>query len=88
MYKYARKDFVYRTMKKIEFLSDITIKQFNEIYYGLQRKYYEKGAVVLKEGEIVNSFIIVENGLLELSTDFDGNRFSVLRMPQGSVINQ
>ena len=51
MYKYARKDFVYRTMKKIEFLSDITIKQFNEIYYGLQRKYYEKGAVVLKEGE-------------------------------------
>ena len=43
---------------------------------------------MLKEGEIVNSFIIVENGLLELSTDFDGNRFSVIRMGQGSVINQ
>ena len=47
----------------------------------MERKYYEKGAIVLKEGENVNAFIIVENGLLELSTDFDGNRFSVLRLP-------
>ena len=81
MYTYARKDFMYKVIRKIDFLKDITIKQFNEIYYGLERKYYEKGAIVLKEGENVNAFIIVENGLLELSTDFDGNRFSVLRLP-------
>ena len=43
--------------------------------------------MVLKEGDDTDVFFIVESGLLELRTEFDGNVFSMMRLPQGTIIN-
>lgn len=74
-------------MQRIDFLANVSIKQFNEIYYGLRRKFFEKGNPILKEGDSIDCFYMVESGLLELRTEFDGNPFSMQRLPQGTIIN-
>lgn len=54
----------------------------------MTRKFYEKGMTIQKEGDSIDCFIVVENGLLELVTDFDGNPFTVAKLPHGSICNQ
>ena len=44
--------------------------------------------MILREGDDTDCLFIVESGLLELRTEIDGNVFSLLRLPQGTVINQ
>lgn len=68
---------MFKIVKQIEFINDTSIKQFNEIYYGFRRKFFEKGSLVLKEGDDIDSIYIVISGMLELQTDFDGNLFTV-----------
>lgn len=65
-YKNSRKNFVYKVIKRIDFLSDISIKIFNEVYYGLRTRFYEKGSIIIREGEAIDCFLIVETGMLEL----------------------
>ena len=37
---------------------------------------------------MIDSFFIVETGLLEIQTYIDGNTFSIQKLPKGTIINQ
>ena len=80
-YDYPRKQFFYRAFKKIEYFKDISYHLFNEIYYTLKKSFIEKGKMLLKEEQDVESVIIVESGELEMYTEFDGNEFNMQRLP-------
>jgi len=43
----------------------------------LKKSFIEKGKMLLKEEQDVESVIIVESGELEMYTEFDGNEFNM-----------
>lgn len=43
----------------------------------MPRIFVEKNTVILDKGDDIDCFIIVENGLLEFRTKFDGNHFTL-----------
>ena len=43
--------------------------------------FFEKDSIVLDKDDEIDSFIIVENGMLEFRTIIDGNSFLLHRLP-------
>lgn len=56
--------------------------------YILKPTFCEPGKSILRQGDETNSFIIIEHGMVELYTEFEGNEFIIERLPSGSIINQ
>ena len=47
----------------------------------MNRLHIKKETVAVEKGEDIEFFMIVENGLLELRTYFDGNPFTLYTLP-------
>jgi CRP-like cAMP-binding protein len=59
----------------------------HDLIYQLKPTIYEKGNTVLKENDLAKELIFVENGVLEVYTEFEGNEFILERLHSGSCIN-
>lgn len=87
-YNYRKKEFLKQAFQKIEYLRDLDKKQFHHLMYILKPTFCEPGKSILRQGDETNSFIIIEHGMVELYTEFEGNEFILERLPSGSIINQ
>ena len=60
---------------------------FNHVLYKMERQSVEANAVLINVGDDLDSVFIVQRGMLEAYTSFEGNEFVLERLPKGSVIN-
>lgn len=86
-YKYSYKDYIWKVMKKIEPLKDLTIEMFHNILYAIKRKVFADQEMLLKEFDDVRHIFIVESGCVEIFTYFEGNEFVIDQLSKGSIIN-
>jgi CRP-like cAMP-binding protein len=74
-YNWGRKRFLLDKFQKIEFLKKCHKNAQNEVMFSLKQKYYSVGDIVQAKGEEIERIIIIEKGLLEIFTEFEGNEF-------------
>jgi CRP-like cAMP-binding protein len=53
----------------------------------MQRQKYFSGDEIIREGEMADSLMFIEEGVVEVYTEFEGNAFVLESLEQGSVIN-
>lgn len=74
-YNFTKKTFILKVLKHVSYLKDLTLGQINQVYYNLKPRFIEKGTVILKPYDEIESLIIIVNGVVEMTTEFDGNEF-------------
>jgi CRP-like cAMP-binding protein len=60
---------------------------FHKILYSFQKKFYDQGEVLLREGDEIDKIIFVVNGNLEIYSEFEGNEFIIEKLKPGSILN-
>jgi CRP-like cAMP-binding protein len=74
--------------KRIEFLShDIPTSLITQLLYTTPSKQYDKGQLIFKPGDNMNTIQLIEVGVVEIYTYFEGKKFIIERLFRGSVIN-
>ena len=75
--------------KRIELLNDNTIPQslLAQLLYLNISKQYDKGQLIFKPGDTMNTIQIIELGVVEIYTYFEGKKFILERLYRGSVMN-
>jgi len=61
-----------------------------EMIYSMERKTYEKGHLLLKEGEIAGEMFIIQEGIIEVAVPYSSKietPFILERLGSGAVIN-
>jgi len=53
----------------------------------MQRQNYFVGDEIIREGVQADSLMFIEEGVVEVYTEFEGNTFLLENLEQGSVIN-
>ena len=62
-------------------------KLFHTVLYSFRPRLINSGEIILEEKYGINSIIIVEHGILEVYTEFEGNEFVIEKLTAGSVLN-
>jgi CRP-like cAMP-binding protein len=78
---------MFRQLDQIPYFKGLSIEFFHRIFYKFERRYYEPDFFLLKEGDSMKELIIVENGELEVSIEFEGNRFVLANLKKGAMLN-
>jgi CRP-like cAMP-binding protein len=50
-------------------------------------KFYDKGEIILREGDPIDQMIFVVNGCLEVYQEYEGNEFVIEKLKPGSILN-
>ena len=66
----------------------MTLQSLNHLFYTLKWKKYNEGEHIFKEYDNSDMIVIITNGLCEVYTYFEGNKFIIEYLSVGSVINQ
>lgn len=75
-------------IRKIPFFkTNLPKKILHDMIFGMEAKMYEKGQIILKELDSINSLCFLQKGMIEVYTEFEGNDFILDRLYQGSCIN-
>ena len=75
-------------LKRIEFLSEgITPNILVQLVYTIPSKQYDKGQLIFKPGDKMNTIQLIEEGVVEIYTYFEGTKFILERLFRGSVMN-
>lgn len=62
--------------KKIADLAEISVSSLDRLFEGTLRKQLLKGEIILKQGQICNSILFVEKGLLRALIDKNGTEIN------------
>ena len=74
-------------IKRVEYLDLVPIDILYELIFTLQSKTFEKGDLVLEQDSMINSIYFVEEGIVEVITEFENNEFVLDKLGPGSAIN-
>ena len=79
--------FVATMIKRIEYLDLVPIEILYELIFSLQSKTIEKGGIVLDVDQLIEAIYFVDEGMVEVSTEFENNEFIIDKLGPGSAIN-
>jgi len=75
-------------LKKIEFLREgVSPLILNKLVYTTPVKEYDPGQLIFKPGDPMNTIQMIEEGVVEIYIYFEGVKFVMERLYEGSVIN-
>ena len=74
-------------IKRLDYMDKIGDETLYDVIFGLSSKDYESGTVILAEEQLANSLFFVEQGTLEIYTQFEGNEFIIEKLHAGSAVN-
>lgn len=78
----------YRWMvMRVDYMEKISDETLYDVIFSLASKDYESGTVILAEEQLANSLFFVEQGMLEIYTQFEGNEFIIEKLHAGSAVN-
>ena len=66
----------------------LSLQSLNHLFYTLKWVEYDVGEYIYKAYDNADNIIIITNGLCEVYTYFEGNKFIIDYLSVGSVINQ
>ena len=90
IYKYndKMKNFLIKTIERVEYFRDIGLDALHDILYSLEAKRYEAGTILQKPGEDKDILYFIQDGVVEVYTSFEeDHNFILERLYGGSVIN-
>ena len=88
-YDDPNRKFIKKTFKSIEFMKEcLSLQSLNHLFYTLKWVEYEEGEYIYKAYDLADNIVIVTNGLCEVYTYFEGNKFTIDYISVGSIINQ
>ena len=74
-------------MKSVDYLDKAPTDIVLELIWSCEKALFEKDSVILRRDSILDSIYFIEEGKVELSTEFEGNLFVIEKLGPGSVIN-
>ena len=74
-------------IKRLDYMEKIGDEALYDVIFSLSSKDYESGTVILAEEQLANSLFFVEQGTLEIYTQFEGNCFIIEKLHAGSAVN-
>lgn len=86
-YRYQKREFVMNCFKQIPYLKDLSEEHFHLALYSLQQEFYKEGEIILRDQDIIDRFFIVQTGIIELYSFFEGTEFVFVYLPPGSLLN-
>ena len=80
--------FLAETIERVEYLSSLPHEILIEIIFSLKEKLFEEDSIILQANkDTVDAIYFVEKGKLQVSTEFESNKFVLDILGPGSVIN-
>ena len=73
--------------KLVEYLDQAPNDIILELIWRCSKEKFEKDSLVLKKDSTIEDIYFIEEGKVELSTEFEGNPFVIEKLGPGSVIN-
>ena len=61
-------------MDKIPYFRLLSLQTKQEIIYAMERRTYEKGSLICKEGEKADKLFLIQQGIVEVSIKYDRRR--------------
>jgi len=86
-YKDQKIVFLLEMLKRVEYLRDVAEEILYEIMFSLAPRQFEKDSIVLQEDANAGSVQFLEQGVIEVFTQFEQNDFILEKLYKGSVIN-
>lgn len=86
-YRDKKIEFVLRMIKRVEYLQKHEDEVLYDLMFSLQPCSFEKDKVVLKEEESADTLSFIEDGVIEVYTNFEGKEFVLETLYKGSAIN-
>jgi len=82
-----QKKWLIETLRELPFFVDIEEWTLHRIVYQMKRRILDKGTLLYKAQEEVNHFRIVQDGIIDVFTFFEGKEFIIERLMRGSLMN-
>mmetsp|Transcript_30598 Transcript_30598/g.40708 ORF Transcript_30598/g.40708 Transcript_30598/m.40708 type:complete len:189 (-) Transcript_30598:1089-1655(-) len=82
-----RVKFLSNMVKRVEYLDQVPVEILFDLIFSLKSKPFPKSESVLGAGENIEEIFFIEEGQVEVSTEFEGNKFVIDVLGPGSVIN-
>jgi len=82
-----RTKFIAEMIKRVEYFDLVPQDILYDLIFSLEIKIFDKDDVVLHTDEIIDSILFIEEGQIEVHTEFDGNKFTIDKLGPGSAIN-
>ena len=80
--------FLAETIERVEYLSSLPHEILIEIIFSMKEKLFEEESIILQANrDTVDAIYFVEKGKLQVSTEFESNKFVLDILEPGSVIN-
>ena len=88
-YSDPMKKFMKKAIQQIPYLGPLFLNEqlFHKVLYQFRLRLINSGEIILEEKDVINTIIIVEHGVLEVFTEFEGNEFVIEKLTAGSVLN-
>ena len=74
-------------LKRVEYLDLVPTDILYELIFSLKSKSFAKDAIILDIDVLVEEIYFIEEGIVEVTTEFEMNDFTIDRLGPGSVIN-
>lgn len=86
-YKDHRVLFLQRMVRRVEYLDKVPEDIMIDLIFSLKTKTFSKEEVILTPGDNIEAIYFIEEGAIEVSTEFEQNVFILDVLGAGSVIN-
>jgi CRP-like cAMP-binding protein len=76
-----------KIFSRIPYLNNLNNEEFHALIYKFERARFDKNDILLREKDMCDELIIVEDGEVELFIEVEGLSFVILRLGPESIIN-
>jgi len=82
-----RLKFLLNMIKRVDYFSQTPIDILYDIVFKLEIKTFSKEYIILDDKTVVNAIFFIEEGIIQVETNFDNNSFIIDKLGPGSIIN-
>ena len=79
--------FLKKMINKLKYVEGLNQYALHEMMFTFKQQIFQGGDIILRTGDVCNELLFVENGIVEVFTEFEGNEFVIERLTQGAIIN-
>ena len=74
-------------IKRVEYLDLVPIDILYELIFSLKSITFEKNDIVLECDSMIDNIYFIEQGIVEVTSEFEANEFVIDKLGPGSAIN-
>lgn len=79
--------FIINAIKRVEYFDSLPADVLFDLIFSLKQELFDKETIILAEDHVVDSIFFIEEGTIEVSSEFENNKFVIDRLGPGSAIN-